>query len=162
MVATVSIGGPGSAAEAAALPLCTGSDVRLSAHVVRGSAGAGGYSEALTATNVTDRSCHLYGHPGVQRARRTAATAYRPIGSPADWTAERPRLVRLAPGHTATAMIRQNIVDAYPQDCHRADTDALRVYLPDTATVVPVSSRSRACANMSYTTMEVGVFTAGR
>src|SRR5919112_2383299 len=52
-------------AQAAPFSLCTAAEVRLSAEPVRGSAGAGSYSEALTATNVSGRTCYLYGHPGV-------------------------------------------------------------------------------------------------
>lgn len=161
-LAAASLTGSGAPAQAAPLPTCTAADVRLSAQVVRGSAGAGSHSEALTATNTADHSCFLHGHPGVQRAQKTSAGLPLPVGAPAEWTGERPVLIRLAPGARATAVIRQRMVAAYPPACDPVDTNALAVYLPDTTRSLPVSVKGRACTSTGYVTMEVGVFTTAR
>jgi hypothetical protein len=91
----------------------------------------------LEFTNVSDRSCSLFGYPEVS-AYLDTPKARGPIGSVAARdTSVRPKPVMLAPGATAHAELR---VAVQPANCAKVTAEELRVALPrqDRPAIVPV------------------------
>ncbi len=116
-----------------------------------GSAGVGMHTTAVTHytlefTNVSHRSCSLYGYPEVSAYTdgRAAGGQDGPdsqIGVTAIRdTSVRPKPVMLAPGATAHAVLRVIVVSTPPAGCARVTAEELRVTLPhqDRAAFVPV------------------------
>jgi hypothetical protein len=94
----------------------------------QGGAAAGSTYHRLAFTNISGRACSLLGYPGVSGVD----LAGRQLGSAASRdNARAPRLVTLANGATATALLR--IVDAFNYSrsaCRPVTAAALRVYAP--------------------------------
>lgn len=85
----------------------------------------------LEFTNVSARSCSLYGYPEVAAYAGSQITGAQ-IGSPATPdTTIRPRPVTLAPGATAHSVLRVTGTDQFqPTACVRVTAPELRVMLP--------------------------------
>jgi hypothetical protein len=85
----------------------------------------------LEFTNVTARSCSLYGYPEVSAYAGSQITGTQ-IGSPATQdTTIRPQPVTLAPGATAHSVLRVTGTDKFqPTACVRVTAPELRVMLP--------------------------------
>lgn len=131
----------------------------VTAAPVRGSAGAGSYTEAITVTNTGSTACNVGGHPGVQRAVVSAADV-RTVGAPAAWTAQRYVPLYLAPGQSAVAELRVTRAENYdPARCGGlVSTNALNVYVPGSTVVTRTHSVARACRSADLVTATVGVF----
>ena len=86
----------------------------------------------LEFTNISARTCSLYGYPEVSAYVGSQAAGIQ-IGSPAtDDTAIRPRQVMLAPGATAHSVLRVTGISRFqPAACARVTAPELRVVLPD-------------------------------
>ncbi len=86
----------------------------------------------LEFTNISARTCSLYGYPEVSAYAGSQATGAQ-IGSPATHdTAIRPRPVMLAPGATAHSVLRVTGTGQFqPAACARVTAPELRVMLPD-------------------------------
>ena len=98
-------------------PACPTSSLQVKQGVSQGY--AGGVYEVIDFTNTSGSPCSLYGYPGVSLV---SGPPYTQIGLAAKRTAStRPKLVTLAPGATANALLQ--IVDAlnYPQRQLRTD-----------------------------------------
>jgi hypothetical protein len=93
----------------------------------------------LEFTNVSARTCSLYGYPEVSAYAGSAVTGTQ-IGSAATYDpAVRPRPVMLAPGATAHSVLRVTGPGQFqPAACARVTASELRVLLPDQG---PLGSR---------------------
>lgn len=80
----------------------------------------------LEITNLSHGTCYLYGHPGVS----AVTGAGRQLGRSARWNPGTAKVVNLAPGATAHAMLQYVTVQVSPA-CHPANAAALKVYPPD-------------------------------
>ena len=116
-----------------------------------GSGGSGVHATAATSytlefTNVSRRSCSLYGYPEVSAYADGQATGGQDgpdsqIGVTAIRdTSVPPKPVTLAPGATAHAVLRVIVVSTPPAGCAQVTAEGLRVKLPhqDQAALVPV------------------------
>lgn len=114
----------------------------------------------LEFTNVSDRSCRLYGYPQVSAYADTQVARGRApvqVGSAAARdTSVRPRSVMLAPGATAHAVLRVAGTGALlPPACAEVTAEELRVSLPDQGRPAFVPIRIAACAKRGATFLTV-------
>lgn len=132
-----------AAAAQTATPRCTTGGLAVWLGVGGGGGAAGSVSYPLELTNVSSRTCHLFGFPGV-----SALAAGRQAGSAAGRDRTRPaQTVTLRPGATAHAVVRIADVSAFaPAACRPVTADGLRVYPPGAFTAATVPFRFRACS----------------
>jgi len=131
-VTVVSLAAPGDAAQVAArigAPQCQpgGAVVWMDTHSLGGAAGTVYY--ALKVTNLSGRSCRMFGFPGVSavslRGTQLGAPASRTLNSVPE------RTITLRTGQTATAYLGIHEVIYFPRSSCRPVTAAgLRIYLP--------------------------------
>jgi len=125
-------------------PACPTSSLRVKLGVAQGY--AGGVYEVIDFTSTSGSPCTLYGYPGVSLV---SGPPYTQIGLAAKRsTSSKPKLVTLAPGATANALLQ--IVDAlnYPSaTCGPTKATALRVYPPNQTVPVYLPSTSNGCAH---------------
>jgi hypothetical protein len=123
------------AAARAAAPACRTSDLRVWLGIP-GEGAAGTTAYQLQLSNISHRTCTLFGFPGVS----AVAAGGQQLGSPAARDPGDPRrLVTLGPGATAHVFLRiVNVGFFPPAACHPADAIGLKVFPPNnrTATVV--------------------------
>jgi hypothetical protein len=120
----------------------------------------GGVYEVIDFTNTSISTCTLVGYPGVSLV---TGPPYTQIGLAAkrSTTSAKVRLITLAPGATANALLQ--IVDAlnYPSaTCGPTKATALKVYPPNQTAPVYLPSTSTACSK-SVQTMNIGPVQAG-
>ena len=125
--ALASPGSHAGAAPAATTPPCatSGLDVWLN---TQGSGASGKTFYFLEFTNLSGRSCHLFGYPGVSGVTLGGTQ----IGSPAARYSNNPHTVTLANGATTHALV--GVVNAGvipPAQCHPVTASGLRVYPPN-------------------------------
>jgi hypothetical protein len=119
----------------------------------QGNGTAGSIYYTLEFTNLSARTCTLKGYPGVSAVNLRG----RGLGSAASRDhATTPHLITLAPGATATAVLR--IVEAgnFPTaTCHPVTAAGLRVYPPNmtTSKVVPFPFSACSSAGPAYLTV---------
>jgi hypothetical protein len=103
---------------------------------------------ALEFTNVSDRTCSLYGYPEVSAYRESAITGRR-IGNAAKRdTSVRPQPVLLAPGATAHAVLRVTVTASpAPASCAQVTAAELRVTLPRHGQPAFVPAHIPVCSN---------------
>jgi hypothetical protein len=108
----------------------------------QGGAAAGSTFYQLEFTNVSKRSCRLFGFPGV------SAVGRRRLGSPAQRNrALTPRAVNLLPGATAHTVVQLTDVLNYPAArCRPATASFLHVYPPAERRAEDIPFRFRACS----------------
>lgn len=105
---------------------CTFDDIELSLGEPNGAMGS--VYVPLTFTNVGDADCSLAGFPGVSYVTGGDGTQ---LGAPAAWEGDDAGEVVLAPGDDTTISVREVNVGVFDEeDCHPAEADGLRVYLP--------------------------------
>ena len=125
-------------------PACPTSSLQVKLGVAQGY--AGGVYEVIDFTSTSGSPCTLYGYPGVSLV---SGPPYTQIGLAAKRSASsKPKLVTLAPGATANALLQ--IVDAlnYPSaTCGPTKATALKVYPPNQTVPVYLPSTSTGCAN---------------
>ena len=125
-------------------PACPTNSLRVKLGVAQGY--AGGVYEVIDFTSTSGSPCTLYGYPGVSLV---SGPPYTQIGLAAKRsTSSKPKLVTLAPGATANALLQ--IVDAlnYPSaTCGPTKATALRVYPPNQTVPVYLPSTSNGCAH---------------
>jgi hypothetical protein len=109
------------------------------------SGSAGSVEQTIVFTNTSSATCTLYGYPGVSLV---SAPPYTQIGLAANRDSTTPvRLVTLAPGASANAMLR--IVDALnfgPATCSPTKAAFLRIYPPNQTVPVYLADASETCA----------------
>ena len=153
----LSLGAVAPAQAAPAVGPCN--NVSVTVNPVEGSPGAGGYTEAITITNMGDLDCKLTGHPDVQRATIHDGGVSL-AGAPADKTAEVGDEVHLEPGQSAIAELRVTRPELFdPADCGVVvGTHLINMKLPGVAHERQVYDESTACTSPALATMTVGVF----
>ena len=125
--ALASPGPQAGAAPAATTPPCatSGLDVWLN---TQGSGASGKTFYFLEFTNLSGRSCHLFGYPGVSGVTLSGTQ----IGAAAARYSNNPHTVTLANGATTHALV--GVVNAGvipPAQCHPVTASGLRVYPPN-------------------------------
>jgi len=132
-----------TAAAQAATPRCTTASLEVWLGVGGGGAQAGSTSYPLELTNVSGRTCHLFGFPGV-----SALAAGHQAGSAAGRNHSVPAAtVTLRPNTTAHAVLRIADVGVFtPSSCKPVTAQALRVFAPGATRAAIVPFRFRACS----------------
>jgi Domain of unknown function (DUF4232) len=127
---------------AAAGAACPTSALRVKQGIAQGY--AGGVYQVIDFTNTSGSTCTLFGYPGVSLV---SGPPYVQIGLAAKrGTSTRGKLVTLAPGATANAMLQ--IVDALnypPASCGPAKAAALKIYPPNQTVPVYLPNASNGC-----------------
>jgi hypothetical protein len=155
LAAAASPSAPAAAASAAAVastPACATSGLVI--WMQPGGVAAGSAFFTLMFTNLSGHACTLDGHPGVA----AASLAGHRIGTPAAWNPPGPRLVRLASGGTAYAVLQYSDVitgGGGPRPCHAVTAAGLQVYPPGqtTAKVVPIPLTACTTRGLVYMTV---------
>jgi len=133
---------------------------------IAGSGGIGGHATAATYytlefTNVSHRSCSLYGYPEVSAYAdgQAAGGQYGPdsqIGVAAIRdTSVRPKPVMLAPGATAHAVLRVMVVSAPSAGCAQVISEELRVKLPHQDLPAFVPAHIPVCSRKGHASLSV-------
>src|SRR5262245_27998807 len=117
----------------------------LGARTGHGEAAAGSKYIPIVFTNNSNVTCTLYGYPGVAFA---GGNPIKEIGPAATENPATPRrLVTLAPGAVASALLRIVVAQNYPASrCHQVTARYLQVYPPNQTTPIYVSYISAACS----------------
>ncbi|MGH3153021.1 MAG: DUF4232 domain-containing protein [Streptosporangiaceae bacterium] len=123
-----------------------------------GNGTAGSTFYQLEISNISGRTCTLYGYPGVSAMRNGGQ-----IGSPADRSTSHPdSLVTLRPGATAHVILQVTDVGVYgPSVCHMEQAFSLRVYAPGDYGWHQVPLTFNACANQGPIFLRVSTTLAG-
>lgn len=142
-------------AGARAIAKCTAADLGVWVAADQSNGTAGSIYYPLEITNLSTGTCYLYGHPGVSAVNG----AGHQLGQSAQWNPGTARVVNLAPGATAHAMLQYVTVQVSP-GCKPVNAAGLKVYPPD-----QTSSTSAFWTLASCTTgpvyMNVGVIQPG-
>jgi Protein of unknown function (DUF4232) len=102
----------------------------------------------LEFTNVSDRTCSLYGYPEVSAYRDSAVTGRQIGGAAIRNTSVHPQPVMLAPGATAHAVLRVTVTASpEPASCAQVTAAELRVILPRHGQPAFVPAHIPVCAN---------------
>ena len=112
----------------------------------------------LEFTNVSNRTCSLFGYPEVS-AYRDSPAAGGPIGSPVSGiairdTSVRPKPVMLEPGATAHAVLRV-AGDTKPAGCAEVTAEELRISLPRQDRPSFVAAHIPVCSQRGHATLSV-------
>ena len=112
----------------------------------------------LEFTNVSNRTCSLFGYPEVSAYRDSPAVG-GPVGGPIGSTAirdtsVRPKPVMLKPGATAHAVLRV-AGDTEPVGCAEVTTEELRITLPRQARPSLVPAHIPVCSQRGYASLTV-------
>jgi Protein of unknown function (DUF4232) len=126
---------------AAAIPKCTASDLGVWLAVDQGNGTAGTIYYPLEFTNLSHRTCYLYGYPGVSALDRNG----NQLGSPANWgSLAGAHIVNLAPGATAHTLL------AYHDVAVSTEPGCDPVFSARSLRVYPPGQRSAAFAAFSF------------
>lgn len=141
-----------------AVPSCATNQVKAAMGSSDGTAGA--VYTSVDFTNVSALTCTLYGYPGISLAD---GAPYTQIGQSAGWNAaSAPTLITLAPGATASAVLK--IADAYnfpSGSCDPTPTSYVVVYPPNTGTPIHLKYSAITCADRATQTMTVNSVRSG-
>ena len=108
----------------------------------------------LEFTNVSDRTCSLFGYPEVSAYQDSPVVA-GPIGGTAIRdTSVRPKPVMLEPGATAHAVLRVG-GDTKPAGCIEVTAGELRITLPRQARPSFVAAHIPVCSQSGHATLSV-------
>lgn len=143
-LAGVPLAASSAAGAAQTTPRCTTSALEVWLGVGGGGGAAGSISYPMEFTNVSKRTCHLFGFPGV-----SAETGGAQLGSPAGRDHSAPKnTVILRPGTTAHAVLRITDTSVFtpPETCKGVVADGLKVYPPGAFNSATIQFRLRACA----------------
>jgi hypothetical protein len=145
--------GPGAAASAS--PPCKTSGLVIWSNNGAGGGTAGSVFYKIRFTNLSGHACTLTGFPKVSAVNLTG----KQIGSAAQQeTGQKPKLVKLANGATANALLR--VVDPgnfSPSACHEVMGAGLRVTPPGQTASKLVPIPFATCSLASQVTLSVGV-----
>jgi hypothetical protein len=112
----------------------------------------------LVFTNVSGRTCTVYGYPGVSWVTGPSGQQVNDPTQRADAT---PARVVLTPGGVAHAQVRHAKPEMYGADCHAVQVAGFRVYPPDETAAVFVPWTSQACSAKGVDVGEVWPIAAG-
>src|SRR5712691_2157832 len=131
-----------SGSGAAMVKTCTTSRLAVWLGLGEGGAAAGSTYYPLEFTNVSGRTCRLFGFPGV------SAYAGHQLGAAAQRDRSRPATrVSLLPGATAHTVLRIVDVANFPAArCRPVNASSLRVFPPDQRAAAGIPFSFRACS----------------
>ncbi len=137
---------------------CATRDLQAKAGVAQGAAGS--VYQVIDFTNISNKTCTMYGYPGVSLAGGTPVTQ---VGMAASRSAVAgPTVVTLAPGQTANALLRITQALNYPRaKCSPAKTTYLQIYPPNQTTPIYLAYSSTGCSSNSVNLLTIGVVQAG-
>lgn len=115
-----------TSSHAAGIAKCTAADLGVWVAADQSDGTAGSIYYPLEITNLSGSTCYLYGHPGVS----AVTGAGHQLGQSARWNPGTARVVNLAPGGTAHAMLQYVTVQVTP-GCRPASAAGLKVIPPD-------------------------------
>jgi Domain of unknown function (DUF4232) len=154
--ALAGVAGPGSAGVAAANPTkppCTSSGLVVWLSVPPGGGAAGSFYYDLQFTNLSGHTCTLTGYPGVSAVDLKGHQLGLAAGRNA---ATKARVVSVANGTTATAVLQVSDTGAFPPATCRQTTGAgLRVYPPNQKVSKVVPFPLEACTARRATFLHV-------
>ena len=156
---TPAMASPSPSSPAAAGPAaCPTSSLRVTEGVAQGY--AGGVYVVIDFTNTSDRTCTLFGYPGVSLV---SGPPYTQIGLAAKRSTSTPKKrVTLTPGATGNALLQ--IVDALnypPASCGPTKATALKIYPPNQTEPVYLPNTSNGCTK-PVQIMYIGAVQPGR
>ena len=149
-------GNPGAAA--AGTPACATRYLKATVGVAQGAAGS--IYQVIDFTNISDAVCALFGYPGVALAGGTPVTQ---IGAAAVRSpTSSPRLVTLAAGKTANAVLQITQAANYPASrCAPKASTYLQIYPPNQTTPIYLAYKSTGCSASAVNLLTVGVVQPG-
>ena len=148
--------GSSSGAPTATTARCTAATTRTRAVTEPGGGAAGSYGVELVTTNAGRTPCTLEGFPGVSF---TAPGTGAQLGAAADREpGQTTPLVRLAPGASATALVRVTQAANYGSRCQLAKASGFRVYLPGEKAAQYAPYPAQACSNSDIHLLTVRPF----
>lgn len=149
-------GNPGAAA--AGTPACATRYLKATVGVTQGAAGS--IYQVIDFTNISGAACTLFGYPGVALAGGTPVTQ---IGAAAARSkASSPRLVTLAAGKTANAVLQITQAANYPASrCAPRASTYLQIYPPNQTTPIYLAYKSTGCSASGVNLLTVGVVRPG-
>jgi uncharacterized cupredoxin-like copper-binding protein len=146
----------GSGTTTAAAVRCAAATTRTRAVTEPGGGAAGHYGVELVTTNTGRTACTLKGFPGVSF---TAPGTGAQLGAAADREpGQTSPLVRLAPGASATALVRVTQAGNYGSRCQLAKASGFRVYLPGEKAAQYAPYPAQACSNSDIHLLTVRPF----
>jgi hypothetical protein len=147
-----------TAAPAATPPPCATSQLRVWLGVP-GDGSAGHVAYQLEFSNISARTCTLFGYPGVSAVRGGGVQ----LGSAAARDAADPRkVVTLARGATAHALLVTANTSVFPATaCHQSTAIGLKVFPPNTTSPAFIGFPIPACAKAGPVFLRVRTVVAG-
>ncbi|MDO5754400.1 DUF4232 domain-containing protein [Arthrobacter sp.] len=150
---------PASASSAPANPvvaLCTAASLTGILDDTGGGT-AGHIYMKLILSNSSSTNCILDGYPGVSMVLAGTST---PIGAPAERDPLAPSSgpITLAPGQSATAVLRYTQADNYQAACLRVQADSILVYPPSAYDSLEIPHPLIACSNADIKLLSIGAF----
>jgi hypothetical protein len=137
------------------IPKCTAADLGVWVAADQSDGTTGSIYYPLEFTNLSSGTCYLYGHPGVSAVN----AAGHQLGQSAQWDAGTSRVVNLAPGATAHALLQYVVVQVSP-GCHPVNAAELKIYPPaQTSSTHAFWDLSSCTTGPVY--LDVGVITPG-
>jgi hypothetical protein len=139
-------------------PGCASRDLKAKVGIAQGAAGS--VYQVIDFTNIGTSSCSLYGYPGVALAGGSPVTQ---IGAPASRsTASAPKLVSLAAGATANALVQITEAGNYPASkCGPTPSTYMQIYPPNQTTPIYLAYKSMGCSSTKVKLLTVSVMLAG-
>jgi hypothetical protein len=129
-----------SATAATAVTRCTSSELTVS--LGESGAGAGNFYIPVVFTNRSSSTCVLGGFPGVSFTTKGGTQ----LGPAAKRSGGHGKLVRLAPGHTASSLLHEVSAQAYdPGSCHLVTAREVKVYPPGETVALTVAAETQLC-----------------
>jgi hypothetical protein len=123
---------------------CHTGELKVTAQVAPGGGAAGSVYLWLVFTNVSARTCTLYGYPGVSWVTGPSGQQVNdPTGRRTDIT---PTQVVLAPQASGHAVVRHGQPGLFEPSCHAVEVAGFRVYPPDETASVFVPWTAQACS----------------
>lgn len=142
-------------AGASSTPSCATSDLKVTIGSTEGAAGS--VYLTLDFKNVSGSACTLYGYPGVSLAAGTSQVSPGAARS----TASSKKLVTLAPGSIANAVLQVGEAGNYPAStCAPKPATDLKIYPPNQTVATYVSYSTTACTK-SVHQLTIGTIQAG-
>lgn len=140
-------------------PGCASRDLKATVGIAQGAAGS--VYQVIDFTNIGTSSCSLYGYPGVALAGGSPVTQ---IGAPASRsTASAPKLVSLAAGASANALVQITDAQNYPTSrCGPTASTYLQIYPPNQTTPIYLAYKSMGCSSTKVKLLTVSVMLAGK
>lgn len=111
----------------------------------------------LILSNSSSTNCILDGYPGVSMVLAGTST---PIGAPAERDPLAPSSgpITLAPGQSATAVLRYTQADNYQAGCLRVQANSVLVYPPSAYDSLEIPHPLIACSNPDVKLLTIGAF----